>query len=120
MQFITAIAGALLAAASVSALPTATTSVTSAASSTPTGNFYFKTSLIQGEGSLNKRFDNLYVNPYHTGAGLNDVQLTVNASETAFFNGTSLEWNLGDYPSAMVMSTYTEYTGKSSFLTSFS
>lgn len=70
--------------------------------------FLLKTQLINGYS----RFDNLYVESYHTGAGLSDATLS-NSTEYAakgFLNGTEWQFDLGnEFPWGLTMYGDTNY-----------
>ncbi|KAL1982783.1 hypothetical protein VTN96DRAFT_899 [Rasamsonia emersonii] len=53
--------------------------------------------VLRTTGGHNPQHNDLYVVPYHTGAGLNDAVLTTNITKAAQFswNGTTLQYNTG-------------------------
>lgn len=72
--------------------------------------YYLKTKLASGRKNI--RSNNAYVQPYHTGAGLDDVVLTKNrsATNTAYKNGTFILFNFPEgnqpfYPRGTFMTT---------------
>ncbi|KAI9718145.1 MAG: hypothetical protein M1828_006843 [Chrysothrix sp. TS-e1954] len=61
-------------------------------------------------------FNATYIQPYHTGAGLNDVVLSPqeNATFPGFLNGTQQQFHLpaeDGYPWSLELNTLVEYTG---------
>lgn len=95
-----AIIGAVSALVRVtSSSPRAHSIATTPPSSDPSDykHYYLRTKLLPGQ--KHKRFDGLYVQLYHTGAGLDDAVVTKNKSETvtAYLNGTK---NLFNVPEA--------------------
>lgn len=84
-----------------------------------TREFHLSTRLLPNQPANKSAFDNLYLIPYHTGAGFNDVVLspTLDPSVRAFFNGSkgarpyhNLLFNLGnDFPWFMDMEAYTNF-----------
>ncbi|TVY73476.1 hypothetical protein LSUE1_G007416 [Lachnellula suecica] len=61
-----------------------------------TQEFYIKMSVTSGDTS----FNNKYLEAYHTGAGLADPTFTneTDARVPSFLNGTSLQFDVGDFP----------------------
>lgn len=84
--------------ASTSASPVPDTEVGPAAAN----KFRLRTQLIKGREAFpaDDRFDNLYLDTYHTGAGLNVAVVTDNKTEAivGHFNGTRVQFNLGTAP----------------------
>ncbi|KAF2488157.1 hypothetical protein BDY17DRAFT_320656 [Neohortaea acidophila] len=84
-----------------------------------TREFHLSTRLLPNQPANKSSFDHLYLIPYHTGAGFNDVVLspTLDPSVRAFFNGSkgarphhNLLFNLGnDFPWFMDMEAYTNF-----------
>ncbi|KFY15406.1 hypothetical protein V492_02022 [Pseudogymnoascus sp. VKM F-4246] len=68
--------------------------------------YRLKTTVLAGDATKN----NLYVQSYHTGAGLNDVALVAEGGSAAFINGTYQQFALNgqDFPSGLTLA-YTQY-----------
>lgn len=78
------------------------------ATSTAPKKFILKTVVTSG----NKNKGNLYIESYHTGAGLGDAVLTAQSNYTypAFLNNTSLQFDFGtDYPWALSLAGAANY-----------
>lgn len=59
--------------------------------------YYLRTSLVDATNDTGTPKDNLYIQPYHTGAGLSDVTLTPNVSSAvAGYLNTTLDPNSGE------------------------
>lgn len=79
--------GALITATSASPAPDAlATARTPSPDPADYKQYYLKTQLLPGQ--KNARFNNLYVQLFHTGAGLNAAVLGKERVETAYLNGT--------------------------------
>ncbi|KAI9829331.1 MAG: hypothetical protein M1819_006394 [Sarea resinae] len=63
----------------------------------PTQQYYLRTSLVPGSNGSSAH-DGLYLEAYHTGAGLNDAVLVANKTHAAVgrLNGTYQEFTLGE------------------------
>ena len=74
-------------------------------------NFQLKTA-----NSTNPAHNGLYVQPFHTGAGMNDLLLEASPDITAYLNGSSLLFNLpGEGPWATSLNAGKYYAGESTF-----
>ena len=86
---------ALVTASSAIPTPDAPTEIAAKApSSNPADHkqYYLKTQLLPGQ--KNPRFNNLYVQLYYTGAGLDDAVVGKKRIETAYLNGTKNLFNI--------------------------
>jgi hypothetical protein len=73
-------------------------------------DFYLKTS-----GATNPQYNDLYLESYHTGAGLSDAVLTPNISTAVKFylNDTTVQADYGQaYPFGIQLDAATNYAGK--------
>ena len=62
------------------------------------GKFYLRTKVVAGPSIHTDSKDGLYVTPYHTGTGLNDVVLSSDKSYATrtFLNDTTIQVDFGD------------------------
>ncbi|KAL5349358.1 hypothetical protein ACLOAV_005648 [Pseudogymnoascus australis] len=74
----------------------------------PSKPYRLKTTVVSGDATKN----NLYVQSYHTGAGLNDVALVAEGGSAAFINGTYQQFDLSSstFPSGLVLAYGETYT----------
>lgn len=71
--------------------------------------------VLRTTGGHNPQHNDLYVVPYHTGAGLNDAVLTTNITKAAQFswNGTTLQYNTGQsFSWGLNLAPDTNYAGE--------
>ncbi|OBT78094.1 hypothetical protein VF21_02749 [Pseudogymnoascus sp. 05NY08] len=76
--------------------------------SNPTKPYRLQTKVVIGDDSKN----NLYVQSYHTGAGLNDVALVSEGGSAGYLNGTYQQFDLNGatFPSGLVLAYTETYT----------
>ncbi|KFY26771.1 hypothetical protein V493_03891 [Pseudogymnoascus sp. VKM F-4281 (FW-2241)] len=75
---------------------------------TPSKIYRLKTTVVSGDATKN----DLYVQSYHTGAGLNDVSLVSEGGSAAFINGTYQQFDIsgGTFPSGLTLAYGEAYT----------
>ncbi|OBT62148.1 hypothetical protein VE03_08293 [Pseudogymnoascus sp. 23342-1-I1] len=78
------------------------------ATNNPSKPYRLKTTVVSGDATKN----NLYVQSYHTGAGLNDVALVSEGGSAAYINGTYQQFDLNGstFPSGLVLAYGETYT----------
>ena len=88
--------------------PPSTVNSTTNGTITPPSRYYLQTQ-VKGYGSSDK--NGLYVEAYHTGAGLNDATLgPIDTAAAGYLNGTNQQFDLGTtFPWGMVIVDYDFY-----------